>query len=142
MNGYDFINGICPYCISKINIHSKYNNLQTKICSYNDKYIRIFKSGDTLPLLPYSNYYGDIVPPTFLWIIKDKTTCCNKQIAINIHNKIIGYFLRIEDIEDIPITIPIYNENNKCIYGNPVLQYQMCMDKICENGLINDFNML
>jgi len=143
----DFIQGKCPYCIGYIHIHPEYglcDNIRTKICSNSEKYFRIFMPGDILPLSNYPNYYGDILPSSFIWIISGKTACCNKNIAVLVYNKIIGNFIKLEDIEyiDIPITIFIYNEPRKCIMSNPNLQYKKCIDEIKINGLVSKFATL
>jgi hypothetical protein len=106
MTFFDTIIGDCPYCNQK-------SYIQTNICSDENNCYRDFYIGNNLPIMNKSNYYGDTLPNTFLWKLKDLTSCCKKKVFILIYNKKIGNFVSSDNILRDVLIYDEYQKNEE-----------------------------
>jgi hypothetical protein len=106
MGVFDTIVDYCPNCGEPV-------GLQTKICSSYEESLRELRSGDTLPLLEEWNYYGDMVPRSFIWKLKDVCHNCNTEFSVLVMNKRMGNLVANEVAHVNAFNLPIYDEGVK-----------------------------
>lgn len=142
MEVHDYLRGPCPHCAGKIDTDIsglQYSYMPTKICSYPQNIhscFRDFYPGMTLPIIPGPNYYNDILPDNFIWIVPGHTICCGNKVAIFINSRIISTIKRIQDINNL--TLDIYDEDNR-----PCIKLMnTCLTELKDNAFNNEFSNL
>ena len=140
----DFLRGPCPHCGGKIDTDMsglQYGAMATKICSYPkdlNTCFRDFYPGMMLPIIQGPNYYQDILPNTFLWIVSGHTICCAKKVAILINAGIISTIIRTQDIDFDNLSMIIYDEESR----PSINQMNHCIIELKNNAFNKEFSNL